>query len=135
VVRVIVEVEVRPTESEEKVKRAVFSIIKPTNIKVEELYEGFKLIRAECNSIECLEPLREMARRQQAEPALRSYLIKYKYGIRITLLLHKQAAYVEKLSLIDSEKESPLGPIKLEIECTSEEELEELIDYLTSSSS
>jgi predicted RNA binding protein with dsRBD fold (UPF0201 family) len=88
VVRVIVEVEVRPTESEEKVKRAVFSIIKPTNIKVEELYEGFKLIRAECNSIECLEPLREMARRQQAEPALRSYLIKYKYGIRITLLLH-----------------------------------------------
>jgi len=130
VMKVIIEVEVRPTESEEKVKKAVFSIIKPTNLSIKELYEGFKLIRAECSSIECLEPLREIARRQQAEPALRSYLIKYKHGTKITLLLHKQAAYVEKLSLIDSERESPLGPIKLEIECSSEEELEELIDYL-----
>jgi len=133
--RVIVEVEVRPTENEEKVKRAVLSIIRPTNLRIEELYEGFKLIRAECTSVECLEPLREIARRQQAEPALRSYLNKYRHGNKITLLLHKQAAYVEKLSLIDSERESPLGPIKLEIECTSGEELKELIDYLAGSSS
>jgi predicted RNA binding protein with dsRBD fold (UPF0201 family) len=131
VLRVIVEAEVRPTESEEKVKRAVLAIVKPSTLSTESLYGGFKLIRAECNSLECLEPLKNMARKQQVEPALRSYLLKYKQASRIVLLLHKQAAYVEKLSLIDSERESPLGPIKLEIECSSEEELREVIEYLT----
>ncbi len=129
--RVVVEVEVRPTESEEKVKKAVLSILKPSSINVEEIYDGFKLIRAECNSEECLEPLRDMAKRQQVEPALRNYLNKYKHGNKITLLLHKQAAYVGKLSLIDSESESPLGPIKLEIECPNEEELEKIVEFLT----
>jgi len=130
-VRVVVEVEVRLTESEEKVKKAVLSIVKPSRISVEEIYGGFKLIRAECSSVECLEPLRDIAKRQQVEPALRSYLNKYRRGNKITLLLHKQAAYAGKLSLIDSESESPLGPIKLEIECSSEEELERVIEFLT----
>jgi predicted RNA binding protein with dsRBD fold (UPF0201 family) len=134
VVRVVVEVEVRPTESEEKVKKAVFSVIKPSNLRVEGIHGGFKLIKAECGSIECLKPLREMALKQQVEPALRSYLNKYRRGTRITLLLHKQAAYAEKLSLVDSERESPLGPIKLEIECASGEEVERVIEYLTGSS-
>jgi predicted RNA binding protein with dsRBD fold (UPF0201 family) len=131
VIRVVVEAEVRPTESEDKVKRAVLAIIRPSKINTEELYGGFKLIRAECSSLECLEPLRNVVRKQQVEPALKTYLLKYKQATRLVLLLHKQAAYVEKLSLIDSERESPLGPIKLEIECSSEEELNEVVKYLT----
>lgn len=133
VVRITVEAEVRPTESLEKVKKAVFSIIKPSNLVIEDIHGEFKLIRAECSSVECLEPLRNIVRKQQVEPALKSYLLKYREGNRLLLLLHKQVAFVEKLSLIDSERESPLGPIKLEIVCSSNEELEEVLEYLTGS--
>lgn len=124
------EAEVRPTEDLEKVRKAVLSVIKPDEITVEELGMGFRIIRATSSRIESLEPLKNMAKVQQVEPALRSYLLKHRYGNTISILLHKQAAYVGKLSLIDSNRESPLGPIRVEIE-GSEEELARVVEYLT----
>lgn len=131
---ITVEAEVRPTEDIEKVKKAVLAVINPESMEVEELGGGYLVVRAKSTKIESLEPLRSMAITQLAEPALRSYLVKYRYGNTITILLHKQAAYVGKMSLVDSEKESPLGPIKLTIEGV-EEELDRIIEYLTSEAS
>ncbi|MGC8983162.1 MAG: RNA-binding domain-containing protein [Desulfurococcaceae archaeon] len=128
-VNIVVEAEVRPTEDLEKVKKAILSVIKPESVEVEELGSGYRVVRARGSSIESLEPLRNMARAQQVEPAFRSYLYKYRRGGALTILLHKQAAFVGKLSLVDSDKESPLGPVRVEIEGT-EEEIEKLIDYL-----
>ncbi|MEM3346525.1 MAG: RNA-binding domain-containing protein [Desulfurococcaceae archaeon] len=130
-VLVTVEAEVRPTEDPEKVKKAVLAVVNPESIEVEELGEGYRVLRARSTRLESLEPLRNMARAQEAEPALRSYLVKYRYGNTITILLHKQAAYAGKMSLVDSDKESPLGPIRLTIEGTNEE-LNNAIEYLTS---
>ncbi|MEM4869440.1 MAG: RNA-binding domain-containing protein, partial [Desulfurococcaceae archaeon] len=92
-VLVTVEAEIRPTEDPEKVKKAVLAVVNPESIEVEELGEGYRVLRARSTRIESLEPLRNMARAQEAEPALRSYLVKYRYGNTITILLHKQAAY------------------------------------------
>lgn len=129
-VEIVVETEVRPTEDLEKVKKAVLSVLNPDEISIEEIGGGFRILRAKSTRIESLEPLKRMAITQEAEPALRSYLLKYKYGNTITILLHKQAAYAGKMSLIDSDKESPLGPIRLSITGT-EEELESTVKYLT----
>ncbi len=130
-VEITVEAEVRPTEDIEKVKTALLNIARPEDLEVEEVTTGFRVMRIKCSRIECLEPLRNMIKSQQIEPAFRAHLEKYWEGDTITILLHKQACYVGKISLIDSYRESPLGPIKLTIKGT-EEELEKIIEYLTS---
>lgn len=129
-VEITVEAEVRPTEDIDKVKRAVLAVIVPDSIEVREVGSFLKVVVAKSNKMESLEPLKRMAFAQEAEPALRSYLLKYKLGNTITILLHKQAAYAGKMSLVDSDKESPLGPIRLTV-VGSEEELNNLINYLT----
>jgi len=130
-VRITVETEARPTENVEKVKQAVRNIF-AGDIIVQEQGNGYRLVKGISLTIDALKPLRDLARMQQVEPALKSYLYKYLENNAITLLLHKQAAYAGKLSLIDSEKESPLGPIRITIE-GDEGELNNLIEYLTGS--
>jgi predicted RNA binding protein with dsRBD fold (UPF0201 family) len=130
-VEVIVEAEVKPTEDIEKVKRAVLNVVKLSELEVEEVAVGFRVIRVKCVGVECLEPFRAMIKAQQIEPAVRSHLEKCLRGGRIEILLHKQACYVGKVSLIDSERESPLGPVKVTV-VGNEEELKRVVDYLTS---
>ncbi|WP_042667283.1 RNA-binding domain-containing protein [Desulfurococcus amylolyticus] len=128
-VRIIVEAEVRPTEDAEKVKKAVKNIF-AGDIIIQELGNKYRVVKGVSPTIESLKPLKNLAKTQQVEPALKNYLIKYRTTTSITLLLHKQAAYAGKLSLIDSEKESPLGPVKIIIE-GDENELEEVVKYFS----
>ncbi|ACL10650.1 RNA-binding domain-containing protein [Desulfurococcus amylolyticus] len=128
-VRIIVEAEVRPTEDAEKVKKAVKNIF-AGDIIIQELGNKYRVVKGVSPTIESLKPLKNLAKTQQVEPALKNYLIKYRTATSITLLLHKQAAYAGKLSLIDSEKESPLGPVKIIIE-GDENELEEVVKYFS----
>ncbi|MEM0246286.1 MAG: RNA-binding domain-containing protein [Desulfurococcaceae archaeon] len=129
-VEIAVEAEVRPTEDVEKVKKALSTVVNASEFVIEEIAAGFKVIRTKCDRIECMEPLRNTIKIQQIEPAVRAYLYKYKSKGVLTVMLHKQVAYVGKISLVDDARESPLGPIKVEVSGT-EEEIEELIDYLT----
>lgn len=128
---IIVEAHVKPTESVDKVKRALANLVFLENIEIEEIFSGFKLVRIKCQVMDCLEPFRRKIKAQQIGPAVRNYSYKHISNGELTLLLHKQAAFADKISLIDSEKESPLGPIKIEARGTPEE-LEKLIDYLIS---
>ncbi|AFL66448.1 RNA-binding domain-containing protein [Desulfurococcus amylolyticus] len=128
-VKIIVEAEVRPTEDAEKVKKAVKNIF-AGDIIIQELGNKYRVVKGISLTIESLKPLKNLAKTQQVEPALKNYLIKYRTTTSITLLLHKQAAYAGKLSLIDSEKESPLGPVKIIIE-GDENELEEVVKYFS----
>lgn len=128
-VKIIVEAEVRPTEDVEKVKKAVKNIF-AGDIIVQDLGNEYRMVKGVSLTIESLKPLKNLAKTQQVEPALKNYLIKYRTTTSITLLLHKQAAYAGKLSLIDSEKESPLGPVKIIIEGDANE-LEEVLKYFS----
>lgn len=130
-VEILIETEVRPTEDIEKVKKALSTIVILENFEVKEITTGFKIILLKCNRKECLEPLRNAIKVQQIEPAVRAYLYKRIEDSSLTILIHKQAAFAGKISLIDSDRESPLGPIKVEVSGNSEE-IEELINYLTS---
>ncbi|MCY0867772.1 MAG: hypothetical protein OWQ48_00860 [Desulfurococcus sp.] len=130
-VKVTVSAEIRPTEDERKVVEALRNIF-AGSIIVSELSEGYRIARGVSESIEALKPLRDLARIQQVEPALRSYLSKYRRSGVIELFIHKQAAYAGRLSLVDSDKESPLGAIRLLVE-GGEEELDSVVYYLTGS--
>ena len=130
-VEVVVEVEVRPSEDIEKVKKALSTVVDMSDFTVEELVKGFRVLRVKCGRVECLEPLRNAIRIQQIEPATRSYLSRRREKGLLTILLHKQAAFAGKVSLLDSDRESPLGPIRITIYGT-DEEIEEIVDYLTS---
>ncbi len=127
---IIVETEVRPTEDIEKVKKALQTIVTLEDLKVAEITTGFKTISVKCESIKCLEPLRNAIRIQQIEPAVRAYLYKRIENSTLVILIHKQAAFAGKVSLIDSDRESPLGPIRITITGTSNE-IEEVIKFLT----
>lgn len=130
-VEVIGEVTVRPTEDENKVRAALRNVIDGP-IYVEELGNQYKVLRARCSDIECLSPLRAIILKQQINPAAKAYLRKKMRGGVILILLHKQAAYMGRISLVDSDAESPLGSIKIYIE-GADSELENAIEYLTGS--
>ncbi len=113
--RIRVEAEVRPTESLEKVKRAVLNLFEPDKIWVEE-YGDYRLLVAESGSFQSLRKLHELLRRERILDAARSHMLR---GVQPGLLVfrvNKQAAYVGRLSFADMEGEAPLGPITFIIE-------------------
>jgi len=113
--KIIVETIVKPTEDLEKVKKAVLNIF-DGEISIIEEKDNYRIIRGESSSRNSLEKLQNLIRMNQIIPASRTYMLKNIYGNTLTILLHKQAAYMNKLSFIDSDKESPLGAIKIIIE-------------------
>ena len=58
---------------------------------------------------------------------LRRMLLDNRAGDSTRFLLNKQAAYGRHSAVIEEEQESPLGPIRVTINC---EELDALIDWL-----
>ena len=66
--------------------------------------------------------------RDRIRAAARAQLIKGTKGDRITVYLNKQVAYVGHLSFSAPEGESPLGPIRLDIDC---KDPPGLIEWLT----
>jgi hypothetical protein len=118
--RVRVEVEVRPTESEEKVRTAVKNIFPTLELR---LMEG-RLV-GESNEVHTLAKFHQLLRLRMILDAARSVMFAGKSGSAVRFMLNKQAAFVGKLSFTDGE--SPLGPIVVVLEAP---DIERLIDYL-----
>ncbi len=120
-VEVVVEAEVRPTEDEEKVKRAIENLFagKPVSTG--------RRVRLECRSLECLEKLHTRFRQQRILDTARSVMRKNVYGEYIEFMLHKQAAYAGKASFVTDPGESPMGPIRVTIRYPYPDEV---IDWL-----
>ncbi|GAB6147911.1 RNA-binding domain-containing protein [Stetteria hydrogenophila] len=112
---VVVEVEIRPTEDPDKVRRAVENIIDPDEVRIEEV-GGVKILIAESRGLHGLVKLHRLLRQQRILDAARSVLKKSVQGNRITFYLHKQAALMGKASFVGGDHESPLGAIKVTIE-------------------
>ncbi|MFP3219342.1 MAG: RNA-binding domain-containing protein [Acidilobus sp.] len=123
---VVVEAEVRPTESEDKVLRAIYNVFEPE--RVEKVQVGdHEIIRARATSLSSLLKLHRLLRVQEILEAARSYMLKEVRGDTVTILLHKQAAYEGKVSLLSWASESPLGPIKISIKHPN---IRDVIDWL-----
>lgn len=123
-----IEAEVRPTEELEKVLKALKNLFIFRNFKVEDLGNERKLIIVEENSIETLRKMYEIVRRQRILDTARSIFLKNLRGVVIEIKLNKQAAYQGIISFVESNSESPLGPILVTI---SSRNINAIIDWIT----
>ena len=124
--KVIIQVEVRPSEDENKVLQAVKNFFDFESLREER--NGYtKILIMESSTLSSLEKFHFKLREERILDAARKYLFKGLVGNVISFMLNKQAAAVGKISFVDSENESPLGPIKVEIE---HNDPEAVIDWL-----
>lgn len=125
-VKVYIEAEVNPTESEEKVKRAVENIFGNVQTRIQSTSKG-AILTAEAEGLESLTKLYNLLRRERIRDAARGVLFEGLKGNAITFFLNKQVAYAGHISFSKEVAESPLGPIKVKIKC---ENPRQLIDWL-----
>jgi predicted RNA binding protein with dsRBD fold (UPF0201 family) len=125
-IKVYVETEVNPTESEEKVNQAIKNIFGNIQTKIQPIYKG-GLLTAETKGLESLSKLYNLLRREHIRDAARKVLFEGLDGKTINFCLNKQVAFAGHISFSKEMAESPLGPIKVKIEC---ENPREFIDWL-----
>ncbi|MFH1821802.1 MAG: RNA-binding domain-containing protein [Methanobacteriota archaeon] len=115
-----VEVDVKPTESREKVEAAIGKIF-PTMA----LEQAGHSLFGESTEVESLSRLHQLLRQQAILDTARSIMFSNKSGNSTRLMLNKQVAFVGRISF--TEGEAPLGPIVVSLEAP---DIELLIDYL-----
>jgi uncharacterized protein len=125
-VKVILEVDVNPTESEEKVKKAIWNLFGDIPTQTKSASKG-SIITAEATGLEYLAGLRNVLHRDRIRDAARRALHKGLYGDTLTFYLNKQVAFVGHVSFSEPEAESPLGPIKVTVRS---EDLLQIITWL-----
>jgi hypothetical protein len=121
-VNVSIEAEVNPTESEEKVKKAIENIFGNIPMHVKPIYKGHQ-ITAQTNSIEPLTRFYNVLRRERIRAAARAVLFEGLSGNTINFYLNKQVAFAGHVSFSKAIAESPLGPIKVTIKCQNPRQL------------
>jgi len=111
--RVEIRVEVHPTESVEKVKRAVGNVLGELDLKQVEK-GGVTVLECDLHGIESLCHLREMLRRMRIRDAARGLLTRSAHGDVLAFGLNREAAYAGRVSFY-APSEAPLGPIQITI--------------------
>jgi len=123
-VAVRVEAEINPTESREKVEQAVRNIFGDIKLEVRPLHQANVLV-GEGRGKETLTRLCDMLRRERIRSAARTVFIEGMDRKAIKFCLNKQVAYAGHISFSKETAESPLGPIKVNIECKDPHEFVE----------
>jgi predicted RNA binding protein with dsRBD fold (UPF0201 family) len=126
-VSVYIEVEVNPTESEQKVKEAVENIFGAMNIQTRQLHKG-SLLLAEATGQEALVKFHGLLQREHIRAAARTVFLQGSERTSVNFCLNKQVAYAGHVSFSQESAESPLGPIKVKIKSESPRQV---IDWLT----
>ncbi len=106
--------DVNPTESEEKVRRAIWNLFGEVPIKVEAAHIGSVLV-AEEKGPEGLITFRNILRRDHIRDAARKALSHSLRDHIFTFCLNKQAAFAGHVSFSEAEAESPLGPLRVTV--------------------
>lgn len=121
-IEVKVEAAVNPSEDPEKVITAVNNIVKC----FPEFRYGTRVV-GKATGAGALEKIYEQVRSRSAMGVLRRMLIDNRAGTTTWFLLNKQAATAGIAVVIEDERESALGPIRVTLAC---EELDALTDWL-----
>jgi predicted RNA binding protein with dsRBD fold (UPF0201 family) len=127
-IKIYVEAEINPTESESKVKQAIENIFGNVETKVQPIYKGGGLLIAEIRGLESLTKLQNLLRRERIRDAARKALSEGIDEKTVSFCLNKQVAYAGHISFSKETAESPLGPIKIKIKC---ENPRQLVNWLT----
>jgi predicted RNA binding protein with dsRBD fold (UPF0201 family) len=127
-IAVRVETEINPTEDEEKVKKAVADIFDAASVEVKPSYKG-SMLYATAEGREALVKLRLLLSSDRIRDAARKVFFGGLRGNTVRFCLNKQVAFAGHVSFCEETGESPLGPIKVIIEC---DDPQQLIDWLAS---
>ena len=125
-IKFILEVDINPTESEEKVKKAIGNLFGDLKLQFKPAPKG-SLLTAEVIGQEPLVTLRNVLRRDHIRDAARKALYKGLNGDTLIFYLNKQVAFAGHASFSEPESESPLGPIKVTVRG---EDLMQIISWL-----
>lgn len=125
-IKLKVETYINPSESAEKIISSINNIINRCSI---DLRHGGRVVGRSSES-ETLSTIYEQIRSRAAMGVLRKILLNNRNAHTTWFFLNKQAASAGVVVVIEDEQESPLGPIKVTINC---EELDRFIDWLVPS--
>jgi predicted RNA binding protein with dsRBD fold (UPF0201 family) len=127
-ITVHVEADINPTEDKDKVKRAVENMFGNLDFEIETHEHGANLLVGKGKSREALTKLQNLLRRERIRDAARRALCEGLGERSFIFYLNKQVAYVDHVSFSKPSGESPLGPIRVEVQCNNPREL---INWLT----
>jgi len=127
-IEVQIQADINPTEDEAKVKRAVENMFSNLEFEVEPQRRG-SLLTAKTSGVDGLTKLYNLLRRERIRDAAKAVLFGGMNEHSIVFYLNKQVAYAGHVSFSQPVGESPLGPIKVEIECDNPRGI---IDWLAS---
>jgi predicted RNA binding protein with dsRBD fold (UPF0201 family) len=122
-IEIKVEATVNPSEDPQKVIAAIENVI-------DKCYPEFRYGSRAVGRARGTEPLSliyEQVRSRSAMGVLRRMLLDNRSGETTWFYLNKQAAAAGIASVIEDEQESPLGPIRVTIDC---EELDSIVNWL-----
>jgi hypothetical protein len=119
------EADINPTESEEKVKKALCNLFGELTIQIKVNQKG-SILRSEAKGLEVLSNFKNLLQRDRIRDASRKPLFQGLNGDTLTFYLNKQVAYAGHVSFSEV-GESPLGSIRVFVQC---ENPRELIDWL-----
>ena len=126
-IKVHIEVDVNSTESEEKVKKAIWNLFGDVSTDLEHMHRG-SVLTADAKGQEALSTLRNVLHRDRIRDASRKALRQGRRVDTVVFYLNKQVAFAGHVSFCEADAESPLGPIKVVIET---QDPEQLIDWLS----
>jgi uncharacterized protein len=125
-----IEADVNPTESLEKVQAAVDTIVEGATVEVRAVVKGSVLI-AQASGQESLIKLRKAIRNYKIRDAARKQLLRAIRGNNVVFFLNKQVASAGHISFCEEFAESPLGPLRIQIETDNPIELVEWLAQKT----
>jgi predicted RNA binding protein with dsRBD fold (UPF0201 family) len=129
-VAVRVEAEVNFTEDEAKVVKAVANIFDGLSVEVKPSFKG-SVLYGEAEGREALVNFRRLLSLDRIRDAARKVFFGGLRGNVIRFCLNKQVAFAGHVSFCEELAESPLGPLRVTIEC---EEPQALIEWLAARS-
>jgi predicted RNA binding protein with dsRBD fold (UPF0201 family) len=126
-IAVRVEAEVNSTEDERKVETAAANIFNTATLEVKPSSTGSVLV-AEAKGREALVEFRRLLSLDRIRSAARKVFFAGLKGDTIRFCLNKQVAFAGHVSFCEEVAESPLGPLRVTVDC---EDPRLLIDWLT----
>jgi hypothetical protein len=121
-----IEAEVNPTEDLEKVQSAIIRLFEPLKFQTKTVSQQ-TYVTAESSEPEPLAKFGLLLQKEQIRSAARRILLQGMTDRKITFFLNKQVAAAGHISFCKPSAESPLGPIKVEVDSTDPIEL---VDWL-----
>jgi predicted RNA binding protein with dsRBD fold (UPF0201 family) len=131
-ITVHVEADINPTEDENKVKRAVENMFGNLNFEEETHEHAANMTVGKGKGREALTKLQNLLKRERIRDAARRAFYEGLGERSLVFYLNKQVAFVDHVSFSKPFGESPLGPIRVEVQCSNPREL---IDWLTAKTS